>query len=326
MVLRKKWGWGNVVSWSTHPQDHKRVVSDLRCLNSKIRRQNWPFPLVRDTIQKLGMSGCSVISTLDLKDAFYCLHLDEESQQYAGITSYYGGKSYFYKRLPMGSSVSPSQFQMVLEKVLDTIPDARNFVIAHMDDLIIFSRSVQEHLNHVELLLKALGEHGLKLSPKKAKFCRTSLEYMGHQISIIDGRPHISAMRDKCEAIRKLRVPSSSKEVRSFVGAVTYLSDYIPNLQSLLKLLHKISNKRSIFDWSSECQRNFLKIKELLCEPPVLSMPSATGDFILYSNTSRTGTGDTLCQIIDGKERLIGYHSKLLPPAAINYSVSELLD
>ena len=162
--------------------DAKRVVSDLRHLNSKIRRQNWPFPLVRDTIQKLGMSGCSVISTLDLKDAFYCLHLDEESQQYAGITSYYGGHSYYYKRLPMGSLVSPSEFQMVLERVLDTIPGARDFVIAHMDDLIVFSRNNSDHLRHVELLLRALAEHGLKLSPKKAKFCHSSLEYMGHQI------------------------------------------------------------------------------------------------------------------------------------------------
>ena len=80
-------------------------------------------------------------------------------------------------------------------------------------------------------------------------------------------------MRDKCEAIRNLKVPTCSKEVRSFVGAVNYLSDYIPNLQKLLRPLHKISNKRSTFLWSDECQRNFIKIKELLCKPPVLSMP-----------------------------------------------------
>ena len=116
----------------------KRVVSDLRFFNNKLRKQNWPFPLVRDTIQKLGMSGCSIVSTIDLKDAFHSLHLDEQSQQFTGIVSYFGGRSYIYKRLPMGASISPCEFQAFVERMLDTIPAARNFVIAHMDDLIIF--------------------------------------------------------------------------------------------------------------------------------------------------------------------------------------------
>jgi len=75
----------------------KRVVADLRVLNTKIRRQNWPFPLVRDTIQKLGMSDCTVVSTIDLKEAFHSLHLDKESQQFTGIVSYCGGRSFITK-------------------------------------------------------------------------------------------------------------------------------------------------------------------------------------------------------------------------------------
>lgn len=302
----------------------KRVVSDLRFLNGRIRRQNWPFPLVRDTIQRLGMSGCSVISTLDLKEAFHSLHLDEDSQQFTGIVSYYGGKSYYYKRLPMGASISPSEFQSFVENVLDTIPGSRNFCIAHMDDLVVFSKSVSEHLEHLHLLLDGIYKHGLKLSPRKAKFCKNRVEYMGHVISIIDGSPHISAMRSKCEAIQNLKVPANSKEVRMFIGAVNYLSDYIPKLQLLLSPMHKISNKKSTFVWSKECQTNYDKIKVLLCQPPVLSMPSKEGVFVLYSDTSRIATGGTLCQVINGKEKIIGYHSKLLPGAAARYSVSEL--
>ena len=210
--------------------DSKRCVSDLRFLNQRIRRQNWPFPLVCDTIQKLGMSGCSVVSTLDLKEAFHSLHLDKRSQQFTGIVSYYGGKSYFYKRLPMGSSVSPSEWQFYIKKLLDDIPDCRNFCIAHMDDLIIFSKSLPEHLEHLDLLLDGISKHGLKISPRKAKLCKTQVTYMGHIISVGEKGPCISAMKSKCEAIRNLKVPSNSKEVRTFIGVVTYLSDYIPNL------------------------------------------------------------------------------------------------
>jgi hypothetical protein len=302
----------------------KRCVSDFRFLNQRIRRQNWPFPLVRDTIQKLGMSGCKIVSTIDLKEAFHSLHLDEKSQQYTGIVSYYGGKSYYYKRLPMGSSISPSEWQYYIEKLLDDIPDCRSFCVAHMDDLICFSQSLSEHMQHLDRLLEGISRHGLKISPKKAKFCKSQVEYMGHIISVGEEGPRLSAMKSKCDAIRNLRVPSNSKEVRTFIGAVSYLSDYLPNLQILLRPLHKISNKRSHFVWSKECQANFDQIRSMLCEPPVLMMPRATGTFILYSDTSRFGTGGTLCQIIDGEEKVVGYHSKLLPPAAVNYSVSEL--
>jgi hypothetical protein len=302
----------------------KRCVSDFRFLNQRIRRQNWPFPLVRDTIQKLGMSGCKVVSTIDLKEAFHSLHLDEKSQQFTGIVSYYGGKSYYYKRLPMGSSISPSEWQYYIEKLLDDIPDCRSFCVAHMDDLICFSQNISEHMQHLDRLLEGISRHGLKISPKKAKFCKSRVEYMGHVISVGEEGPCISAMKSKCDAIRNLRVPSNSKEVRTFIGAVSYLSDYLPNLQILLRPLHKISNKRSHFVWSKECQVNFDQIRSMLCQPPVLMMPRAVGSFILYSDTSRFGTGGTLCQMVDGQERVIGYHSKLLPPAAARYSVSEL--
>jgi hypothetical protein len=314
VLLVNKKGPGNV----------KRVVSDLRFLNKRIRKRNWPFPLVRDTVQRLGASGCRYLSTLDLKDAFHSLKLHKDSQRHAGITSYYGGKSYFYKRLPQGASLSPCEFQQYIQSVLDTIPDSHQFVIAHMDDIIIYSESVEDHFFHIREILVALEENGLKISPKKAQLFKQSLTYMGHVISIKNGKPHIHAMKDKCEAIRRLRVPRNSKEVKSFVGAVNYLSMYLPNLQMLLAPLHKLSSPRTHFFWTAECQQNFDRIKELLAKPPVLAMPTSSGVVRLYTDTSRVATGATLCQVVDDEERIIAFHSKTLPPAAARYSVTEL--
>lgn len=314
VLLVNKKGPGNV----------KRVVSDLRFLNKRIRKRNWPFPLVRDTVQRLGASGCRYLSTLDLKDAFHSLKLHKDSQRHAGITSYYGGKSYFYKRLPQGASLSPCEFQQYIQSVLDTIPDSNQFVVAHMDDLIIYSESVEDHFFHIREILSALEENGLKISPKKAQLFKRSLTYMGHVITIKNDKPHIHAMKDKCEAIRRLRVPKNSKEVKSFIGAVNYLAMYLPNLQSLLVPMHKLSSPRARFVWTAECQQNFEHIKELLAKPPVLAMPTGSGIVRLYTDTSRLATGATLCQVIDGEERIIAYHSKTLPPAAERYTVTEL--
>jgi hypothetical protein len=302
----------------------KRVVSDLRFLNKRIRKRNWPFPLVRDTVQRLGASQCKYLSTLDLKDAFHSLKLHKDSQRHAGITSYYGGKSYFYKRLPQGASLSPCEFQQYIQSVLDEIPNSNDYVIAHMDDLIIYSRSVENHFFHIQEILRTLEENGLKISPKKAQLFKSSLTYMGHVITIQHGQPYIKAMKDKCEAIRRLREPRNYKEVKSFIGAVNYLSMYLPNLQFLLVPLHKISSPRARFVWTSQCQENFERIRELLAKPPVLAMPSGSGVVRLYTDTSRTATGATLCQVIDGEERIIAYHSKTLPAAAARYSVTEL--
>ena len=85
----------------------------------------------------------------------------------------------------MGASISPSEFQSFVEKMLDDVPGSRDFCIAHMDDIIVFSQSVPEHFKHLDILLEGLSRHGLKISPKKARFCKSRVEYMGHTISIV---------------------------------------------------------------------------------------------------------------------------------------------
>jgi len=302
----------------------RRVVADLRFLNTRIRKRNWPFPLVKDTVQRLGASGCKVMSTIDLKDAFHCLRLHKDSQRHVGVTSYYGGSTYYYQRLPQGASLSPCEFQCYIQSVLDEIPGSNEFVIAHMDDLIVFSPSDKEHFHHLDILLGTLRSHGLKLSPKKAQFFKSVLEYMGHIILIKDGRPHITPMRAKCEGIRRLHAPQNPRQVKSFIGAVSYLSMYLPRLQELLAPMHRLTSTKRDFLWSEECDRNFKEIREMLVDPPILAMPSAIGKIRLYSDTSRYATGASICQEIDGKERLLAYHSKTLPDAAQRYSVTEL--
>lgn len=302
----------------------KRLVTDFRYLNQRIRKQNWPFPLVKDSIQKIGHSDCTIISTIDLKEAYHSLKLEKNSQRFCGITSYSGGRSYFYTRLPQGASISPSEFQMFIEKVLDDIPNSRENMIAHMDDTIIFSKDMDSHFVHLENLFHGLMKHGLKISPKKSKFFRRELEYMGHNISIQNGRPCISPVLSKCDAIRRIGIPKTVSAVKSFIGAVNYLSMYLPRLHELLKPMYELTKKSVVFKWTPIHQDVFERIKEMLVKPPVLNMPVSSGLIKLYSDTSSIATGGTLCQIIDGQEKIIAYYSKSLPASAKRYSVSEL--
>ncbi len=305
--------------------NEKRLVCDLRYLNSRIIARNQPFPLLTHTLSKIGAADAKVMSVLDLKSAFFCLPLSERAQKYTGLSGYPGGKPYYFRRMAQGMNISPSVFQAKIDSVLREIPNSETFTNAHFDDIIIYSPCKKSHKIHVKLVLEALIKHGLKISTRKASLFRRSLTFMGHKLLVDDdGHVCITPLGDRCAAIRNMTRPNSAKSCRRFCGMVTYLASFLPRLQELLFPLHKLTRSKAKFFWGDDQEQAFTRIKDLLCKPPILLAPKSQGKFTLVSDTSRIATGSYLLQEIDGKQRLIGYHSKRLPNACLNYSVSEL--
>ena len=179
-----------------------RVVADFRYLNTRLPQLNMTFPLVKECIQSIGASQCDVMSVIDLRDAYHTLRLSSNSQQYCGITPYYGSDTYLYQRLPMGLKVSPAIWQAFINKVLGPIPNRQRH-IAIMDDCLVHSK-FRDHITDLRNLFQSLLDHGLKICPKKCQFFRTSLIYMGFKFLIENGRPSFTPMKDKCDAIRQL--------------------------------------------------------------------------------------------------------------------------
>jgi len=303
--------------------DSLRLVTDFRCLNQRIIKRNLPFPLLRDALQTIGYAQPAVISVLDLKEAYHSLSLSPKASNYCGITSYFGGKSYKYEKLAMGLSISPAIFQTLINKIINQ-HKATEYCIPIMDDLIVFSPSIESHFEHIRNILQAIQQNGLRISPGKAKLFCKEVTYMGQKILIRDGRPYITPLRDRTEAIRKMAIPDTKRKLKGFIGKVSYLSMYMPKLQTLLKPLHSIASKKAIFQWTDETQTAYDEIISLLVQPPVLAMPTTTGLLRLYCDTSKIGVGASLWQIQNGQERLLGYFSKALPRAAQNYSITEL--
>ena len=187
-----------------------RVVADFRYLNTRLPQLNMTFPLVKECIQSIGASQCDVMSVIDLRDAYHTLRLSPNSQQYCGITPYYGSDTYLYQRLPMGLKVSPAIWQAFINKVLGPIPNRQRH-IAIMDDCLVHSK-FRDHITDLRNLFQSLLDHGLKISPKKCQFFRTSLIYMGFKFLIENGRPSFTPMKDKCDAIRQLERPKTIKD------------------------------------------------------------------------------------------------------------------
>ena len=147
---------------------------------------------------------------------------------------------------------------------------------------------------------------------------------MGHQVSIIDGIPHITPVKSRVDAIVKLDPPKSPKNCKQFCGMVNYLSMFLKDLQTKLIPIYHLTKKGVPFHWGELQQKAFEQIKKDLTEAPVLAMPNSEGHMVLVSDTSKIACGSALYQEQKGRYRLIAYFSKKLPLSAQRYSISEL--
>jgi hypothetical protein len=300
----------------------KRAITDLRLLNSRIRRKNITTVLIRDLFNILGNSKCEMMSVVDIKDAFHSLKLGKESKEYCGILPYFGSPHYRYEVLPMGLSISPAVWMAYVNFLLESIQERAHY-IAIMDDLLIHSLK-DSHMDKLEVLLETLIKHGLKLSPKKCQLCLTELVYMGNVFTIKNQKMQISPIKSRIEAMLKIPNPRTPRQCKSFCGVVNYLSLFCPELQKLLAPIYALTRRGCPFKWKKEHQDAFEEIKKRLTKPPVLHLPVVGGRFILYTDTSRKFVGSALWQVQEGTPKIVGYASKTLHKACENYSVTEL--
>ena len=164
----------------------------------------------------------------------------------------------------------------------------------------------------------------LKFLQRNANFFRKKLVYMEHTLLIQDGRPQITPLKTRTEAVLKLDPPKTVKNCKQFCRMVNFLSIFLKDLQLILAPIYQLTKKGIPFVWLEECETAFKKIKKALTSPPVLAMPNEQGHFILVSDKSIVGCGATLYHEQDGDYRVIAYYSKKLPEAVRRYSVSEL--
>ena len=181
-------------------------------------------------------------------------------------------------------------WQMYINTILNCL-EGRKYCEAIMDDLLVFTPSKQSDMRKLEDLLKALLKNGLKISPKKCQLFRKELQYMGNTIFIQEKIVCVKPLCSRLEAIQKLRLPTTVKGCRSFMGMVNFLGIFCQDLQKLLKPIYDLTRKDRPFNWGQEQQTAFDEIKSRLQKPPVLHLPDSKGRFHLYSDTSKYAMG-----------------------------------
>lgn len=308
---RSPWSFGLVVV--DKKDGTKRMCIDFRSLNKIVTPMSVPLPLIDDILTLLGQS--KYFTTLDLKSGYWQVELDEESKPKTAFACHRG--LFQFNRMPFGLSNAPAVFQELMNIVLQ---ECEQFATAYLDDVLIYSKTPQEHLQHVQIVFRKLREHGLKLKLKKCSFFKKETEYLGFIITDEGVKPD----NKKVEAIRTLPPPTCVREIRGFIGMCSYYRRFIPNFSKIAEPLTELTKKYARFKWTEDCQKAFDFLKDSLTVVPLLAYPDPTQPYVLYTDASDSSIGSCLTQKTkDGEEMPLYYLSHKLSPTQRRWSVIE---
>ncbi len=299
-----------------------RLCVDYRELNKRTIPDRHPLPRVQDTLDGLG--GNKWFSLVDQGKAYHQGYMHADSRPMTAFVTPWG--LYEWVRIPFGLTNAPATFQRFMEGCLEGLRD--EICIPYLDDIIVFSKSFEEHVDHVRTVLQRLHAHGVKLKAKKCNFFRKEVCYLGRIVSE-DG---YSIDRRNVRALRSLKEtpPKSIGEVRKLLGLLGYYRRYVPDFARLAKPLFDLLKQKDAgkancirsskpVTWLQLHQDALNSLIDLLSSPPILAYPDVSQPYILYTDASDKGLGAVLYQRQGDKMRVIGYGSRTLTNAEKNY-------
>ena len=305
--------WASPVVYVKKKDNTWRMCVDFRKLNEIARLCVYPLPRVNDIFTM--MTGCKYFTTLDLAKGFWQIKIHPDSREKTAFNSVFG--QYQFKRLPFGLSTAPGAFQNALNTVLAGI----NWVkcLVYLDDILIFSKTFEEHLETLVEVMKRLINANLKVKLKKCEFARTQCNYLGHVLN----SQGISPLPEKVSAIRDMPYPVCTQEIETFLGKVGYYGRFIDHLATIAKPLFALKRKRVEWKFEQPEKDSFDLLKELLCSAPVLRHPDFSLPFIVTTDASGYGLGAVLSQEFPDGEHPIAYASTTLQDEHTRYAVIE---
>ena len=306
--------WLSPIVLVSKPDGSKRMCLDYRLVNTHLAEDIHPLPRLEELVE--AAAGYKYYATLDMREAYFQLVLDEDSRD---LTTFSDGVSlYRFKRLPFGLQCSPAIFSRKMEEIIAPL-SALGWVRNYLDDIILWADSFDCLLQRLQQVLTALQTRGVKLNLKKCYLGKPEVKFLGHIVSEQGARPDPGNV----EAVLRKKPPTTVKGVRSFLGLCGFYRRHIKNFTEVALPLTNLTRKDIDFSWSDECQQAFDNLKTLLTSAPVLAKPRLSLPFVLTTDASDKSVGAVLSQVMDGESRVIGFFSRKLNPAETRYSVTD---
>ncbi|KAJ3690328.1 hypothetical protein LUZ61_019492 [Rhynchospora tenuis] len=302
--------WGAPVLFVRKKDGTLRLCIDYRDLNKVTIKNKYPLPRIDDLFDQL--QGSSVYSKIDLRTGYHQLRIKPEDIEKTAFRSRYG--HYEYLVMPFGLTNAPAVFMDLMNRVFRDMLDI--CVVVFIDDILVYSRSPEEHVTHLRMILDRLREHKLYAKFSKCDFWLNQISFLGHVIS----KEGLSVDPDKIRAIQEWPVLKNITEIRSFLGLTEYYRRFVHSYAKIAKPLTQLLQKDIPFKWEEAQENSFQELKNRLISAPILVMPIMGKDYVVYTDASRLGWGCVLTQ----DEHVIAYGSRQLKPHEQNYPTHDL--
>lgn len=303
--------WGTNVIFVKKKDGSLRFCVDYRGLNDLTVRNSYPLPHMDDLFDRL--AGAQYFSKIDLRTGFYQIPLPEEDRAKTAFRTRYG--HFEWTVLPMGLTNAPATFQHLMNHTFREFLD--RCVLVFLDDIVVYSRTLDEHVRDVRAALQRLKDTGLYAKKSKCELFMHEIEFLGHRV----GRDGLRVMPDKVEAVQKWPRPATRSEVRSFLGLAGYYRRFVAGFSRVAAPLHELTKtaEGTPFGWSDTAQSAFDALKRALQEAPVLALPDPDRQYVVDTDASDFATGAVLQQDFGRGLQPIAFMSHKMSDAETRY-------
>jgi len=293
-------------------RDGSMCCIDYRKTNELIKKDKFPLPKIDTCLDMLNASR--YFSSCDLRQGYWQTVIDEKDRDKTAFVTRKG--QWRFKVLSFGLCNAPSQFARTMELVLSGL--TYDICLVYLDDILVFSKTFEEHCDRLAAVFDRLERHTLKLKASKCHLFQRKVTFLGHVVS----EKGIECDPDKITAIANWPRPKDVPEVRTFCGLASYYRSFVANFAHIARPLHELTRKNASFVWTDACEDAFNELKRRLTSSPILVAPPDEGTFVLDTDASDTALGLVLQQEQDGVLRVIAYASRALSDAERRYCIT----
>jgi hypothetical protein len=302
--------WGCLALFVKKKDDSLQMCVDYRPLNEVTIKNKYPLPRIDILFDQL--SGAWYFSKIDLRLGYHQIKIRQEDIPKTAFSTRYG--LYEYTIMSFGLTNALAYFMYLMNSIF--MEELDIFMVIFIDDILIYSKTRDDHAHHIHIVLQKLRKHRLYAKFSKCEFWLEKVSFLGHILS----KDGVAVDPSKVQDVIEWKQPQSVTDIRSFLGLARYYRRFIENFSKIAKPMTELLKNGVKFEWSQACEEAFQTLKDRLTTTPVLAQPNIHKNFDVYCDASRVGLGCVLIQ----EGQVVAYASRQLKRHEENYPTHDL--